>query len=319
MDRRTLLTSAGAGAVSLIAGCTSDSDTADQPSSPSPTPTPNPQAADALEDAESDLGEAIDLIYREVENAWSTTGDASLSTAGIEVALSNANESLDAATEDATGAQQAQIDETRDYASYVDQILSVLVSVGDGTNQVSTAISYEQSSRYEDGAEKLSEAVTIFEEASSQMSDAQTTLDEVDEAMLGDIDYAEAQESATELANIIEGYRRLMAAGVHYDKGLADYYSAAESYNDENYSQASDTFDAAAEHFIEAENEFRSGEEEVTQSLKSSFISQTCNAEVFKEASQQWALAADNAAAGNYEAARENADEASSILDRTCG
>lgn len=330
MERRQYLTGAGTVLTLGVAGCTGDgseeSDESENGGAGSGGPndsdaTPSPEAAEALEAAGEDLNEALDLILEEIDSAWAySSTDASISTGGVEATIESANTSIEKANEAATtDTQREQVAELELVSQFIEQFLAAMISLGEGINQISTAISYENSSRYEDAADSLSGAGATFEETSSQIDEMKATFNELGDGTDVGVDYAEAEDAIDELDELITGYLLAMEAGVALDRGLADYNTAYEAFQDEDYGTAANIFNDAVEHIEEAESMYREGEEEVTQSLRDTFITQTCYSEKYAEVTQLMLEASEEADVGNFDEARSLAEEANRVPIETCG
>ncbi|TKX74966.1 hypothetical protein EXE46_06010 [Halorubrum sp. GN11_10-6_MGM] len=330
MERRRYLTGAGTILTLGVSGCTGggseESDKSEDGSAGSDDAndsdaTTNPDATEALEAAREDLNEALDLILEEIDTAWAySSTDASISTAGVEAALGSANTSIEEANETATtDTQREQVAELELVAEFIDQFLNAIISLGEGINQISTAISYENNSRYEDAADSLSDARATFEEANSQVDEMDATFAELGDGTGTGIDYAEAENAIDEMNELIAGYLLVMEAGIPLDRGLADYNTAYEAFQDEDYGTAANIFADALEHLEEAESMYREGEEEVTQSLRDTFITQTCYAGKYVEITELMLEASEEADAGNFDEARSLAEEANAVSIETCG
>ncbi|WP_226024021.1 hypothetical protein [Halomicrobium salinisoli] len=325
MDRRSYLSFVGAAAV---AGCTESSDgesgATDTPTeAPTPTATQTPTASadarDAIEQAEEDLNQAITLLQEETDT-WSTTGDASISTKAVDTALANAREALDRAEESANGDQQERVDVLRSFADFVDKTVSAVSAVGDGINEISTAVSYENTGRYKDGAEALDSAASYFGDAHDQLTAAGETFSEIKDQLpsSSDVDLVQSETAQEELVALADAYQRFAETGAIFDRGLADYYSGVDKYNNENFSDAEEDFSNALEHFQTANDQYSTAEDEVPQEFVSTFIEQTCGTRVYSEASNRLVLASQSAAEGNYEEASNLVTEAESVLNENC-
>lgn len=342
MDRRRYLTAAGVGLTLGIAGCTSDGseNTGDSGDTDEPEGTENPgeggtesnetagsnetpssEATEAIEAAEEHLNEALTLILEEIDTAWAySSTDASISTGGVEAALENANDSIEEADEAATtGSQQERVAEVELGASLVDQFLSVITALGEGINQISTAISYESNSRYEDAVESLTDAQTSFEEADSRVDDVIETFEELGEGTESDVDYATAEDAINEVEEVVTGYLLVIEAGIPFDRGLGDYTTAIDAFENEDYGTAANTFENALGHFEEAKSLYQEGEEEVTQSFRDTFITQTCYTGKYVEVVELMIDASEEADNGNSQEARDLAEEAYAVSFGTCG
>ncbi|WP_200532198.1 hypothetical protein [Halorubrum sp. LN27] len=330
MERRRYVAGAGTILTLGIAGCTgggseengeSENSGGESDDSSDSDATANPEATEALESAGEDLDEALDLILDEIDNAWAySSTDASISTGGVETALESANASIEEANEAATtDTQREWVSELELVAEFVDQFLDIIVIVGEGINQISTSISYENNSRYEDAADSLSDAGATFEEANSQIDGLNETFAELGDGTDTGVDYAEAEDAIDELDELISGYLLAMEAGIPFDRGLADYNTAYEAFQAEDYGTAANIFGDALEHLEEAESMYRTGEEEVTQSLRDTFITQTCYTGKYVEITELMMEASEEADAGNFGEARNLADEANAVSVETCG
>lgn len=322
MQRRTFLALAGAG---LLAGCSGDSGGSAPTDTPTSTPattatsTPDPRVNEALDDAYTDLDEATTLIEDELDAAWSEAGNTSLSVAGIETALANADEHLQTAEGYTTDEPAPEVAEAKVYVTFFRQAVEALTTVSDGLDQLTTARSHERSSQYEDAIQEFQAAADTFEQAESELETARETLDAIDETTLGgDVDYAKAQQSTGEIGTVIDGYRRLSEAGVPFARGQSLYEEAGGHYENENWGQAASQFDEAAVDFHDAETRFTAGEDDAVQSLQSVFSSRSCYAERKKEAAEAWTKAARYSQNGEQREASDAEDVAATIMDRTC-
>lgn len=353
MYRRQYLTSAGTGLALGVAGCTSsgpeDTDEsedidefdgtnesddtnesedtadleggdADSDAATEEGETPSSEATNALENAGEQLNEAIDIMIEETDTAWAYySTDASISTGGIEVALENANTSIEEADAAATtDAQRGRVEEFEILTEFIGQLLDTAISLGEGLNQVSTALSYKKNNRYEDAAEYYTNAKASFEAANKRLDQAKTTFGKIGEDMDTNIDYARSEDAQSELDELVSGYVLSTEADIPYAKGLADYTTGYDRFEEEDV-RSEWAFEDAIEHFKRAESLYRESERKVAQSFRDTFITQTCRTGKRIEMSELMLEASKSLNAEEYAEARRKEEQKNAISVEECG
>lgn len=321
MNRRTILAIGGSG-LAALAGCTSSNDlVGGSGGSTSATATAQPeQARDRLQEANQHITEASDAFAHEASRMSSSYRGVKFDTDPILVAVKNAEEDLNAAAEVATEEQKAKITRYQTACDYLRSISNIFEPLATVLNALDTAISYERTGRYNDGADEIESAKTELEAAQSAYKKADETISKMgtDLHEKQEVPYEQLKSVHENLELYLNGIETLVLGRPPLDRGIAAYNEAIELYNNRDYDTAEDIFGDAYSHFGEAHGIYRAGEEDVGQSMRPTIIEQTCIANAYRSAADAGQMAAVRADAGDYSTAREYMLEADSAANRSC-
>jgi len=324
MQRRQLLSSTGAGLVTVLGGClSSESGTEEngENETDSQEPDGSEDNSEALEAASDDLDEAFDRMAEEADIAFELEPGNPINTSAIESSIENAEEALDEFDEaEADEEQLAAYESLRAVIEFAKAFFDVILEFESAFEAYDTAISYEENNRYNDAVSQLEIALEHFENAVDLLADANEAWEGVEGADSDtELDIADTKDELDELTEIADAYVLLTEAAIDFDTGYELYLEALDQYEQERYAESASTFAEATIEFGDAADQYRSGETEVSSSFRDAFINMTCYSEALLESSELFEDSADAAAGGDFQTAEDRAVEAEEALDAGCG
>ena len=230
-------------------------------------------------------------------------------------AIESARVELDAASEVATDSQQRRIETLRQWAKLMEQMTASVDAFADAAQDWSTAATYAQSERYDDATDSYEQVQTHIGTAQDRLSEARATYNNLAAENLDEIDVAATRSDLDALEGAYTGVDQGADAAIRYVDGARWYQRGVESYNNEEYSEATSEFGRAADEFDAARRRYRRAEEVVGQDygIRDYMIRQACVSDSFREKASLWSDAALDAANENWDDARQHANEAAAV------
>lgn len=309
MNRRQLLGTAGSVLLPGLAGCSSDSVLGND------TEEHLQAAGEALEEADTALSEEADKF----EDSNLENGGVDIETEAVVGHLETASEELDAAEGGANDSQQETIDAARDWISLARGLIDFLDVFAEGYTDVATGLTYFQSERYEDAADRLGTASETLAETEQQLTvvrDRADNLGSESEDMIDEVDLTSLEADIDTLAQIIDALVP-MANGIRQvSLGMVDFNTATTALENEQYRDAESSYTSARDHFSTAESTFTELEGTAPDNIQNSVIELTCYSGALKESADHFANAANALASGDNERANEEAEMGEESLNQ---
>lgn len=312
MNRRAVLKAGILASTSVLAGCSSDSSS-------------GPDAETAQEHLEEaglaleNAGEEIQSESAKFEESEFQDGGVDIKTARINGYLETASSELDEAEKYANEEQRELIDIGREYVSFATKTVDFLDTFAEGYSQTFTGFTYFESERYEDAVTELETAESSLAEAGDLLTVTQSRAEELNTEKLTELESVEIQSLGSTLEDadeLVTALGSMVTGFISISSGMIDFTEAGTHLENEQYSDAEETFRSASDDFSAAESTFRSEEDTAPTEVKSTFIEMTCYSESLKDASTHFANAAEATQNRNQDRAESEVGAAEEALNR---
>lgn len=278
------------------------------------------EAASSLEDAQDHLETARETYQDTTSTMFQSGNEVDFDIEPIRASITNARADLDSAEASATDEQLELVASLRMYADYIDTVTDSIAAFSNALNHFYTAASYENASRYDDAADELESSLDDLETAEKYHGEAEKLAESLASESLdeGDVAWSKTTVAVNDLGKTYTAFRTLGEGGVKLDRGIAVTQQGLTTLQNENYANAKKLFMSAEDLFTEAYTIYKGGEASAPQSIKSTIISQTCNADTRREVANHLMKAAEHADNGNMQEANREIEDASEALKTSC-
>lgn len=271
-----------------------------------------------IQDAVDSLSKAQDEFNQQVSKFGGLSGSQSVEvqTSDLNGHVTTANEHLN--TAESSGADQATVKTLRSTGVVFKTAGSALDSFGNGYAQIVTANQLVEDGQFKDAGETLEAAQSYFGDADSSMSKAQDELGNVDQSVLSEYDSLSLEGIKSPLADfaqLIVGFSTFAEGYRHISLGLGAYSAGLQLYKRDNYSEAIEYLNVAAENFNRGYETF-AGATEGPDSLTQSFTKLECQGNALNDSSKLYVDAAQARQNGNSSLAQEKETEAQQAANR---
>lgn len=184
------------------------------------------------------------------------------------------------------------------------------------TSKWETVSTYLQTQQYEQAQTALDEADTIYDNFQTEFEEMVSAYENVDQDVLeeGGLEAYDEQMSNwfSQIRNWADGVEIYLNGFDPLLTGFVLYQDGTEEYQNEAYSEAVEVYQEAETEFAVAERELEALEEYSTDfpSIESDAVRLICTAGALSESSSLMAQSAREASQGNYESARDYANQA---------
>lgn len=296
-----------------LAGCSSDSSRTDSPGGSS-----GPDQEELVQSAINELENALNAFDTELNEIDGIGGRISFQQETIQAYLDEADSYLDEA-EAGSGDLGDQIEALGNTIDFMRSFVSSFQLFADGGNALQTGATYIDNGRYSDAKSTFEDAIDNFEQADNELVVAREVFKETDFTVFPDtneiekIELEQELESFTSLNNTLTYMSRAFR---DVARGFTEFIPAAESFDDEQYSDATGEFQKAKNHFLSADSVIREAEESASDEVIDDVIGLACYTESLRDAAASYESASQEASESDWDDAESHASDAEAALER---
>lgn len=314
MNRRRFVAAlAATGASASLAGCSNpmsdDDDTV-------PERDPQNEVEDELYTAVGELNTAalsLSVVGEDVANPADVEFDESEPRDRVRAA----REALDAAEQADSGELSAEIEQVRTYATVVDETIEAFASLLEGASELASLESEFDVEAVDEVRATIDASRDPLEAAVSASEAARSAAEDAGAEALSDLDaeFERVRDALDELSGFATSLDSLSLGYLDLLDGVDLIDTGRQQFENGQYAQAGESFDAAGTSLDDASEAFDVGSTP-NERLDARFETAQCRTERLSQGAQHLKDAADSADSGNVLRARDQAEQGEQEIER---